>query len=77
MKLSRKEHAQLKLIGRNIRKLRRARGLTRAELAHLTNITQIALMLYEEGMILMRVEELLRLAKVLEVAPDKLYTRWQ
>jgi len=64
---------QLKIIGENIRKLRRAKNLTQMELALLCNdkeFSQISRM--ERGLTNFSISYLLLVAEVLEVSPKEL-----
>jgi transcriptional regulator with XRE-family HTH domain len=59
-------------VGRRIRRRREALGITRAELAHRSGLSEDALGLVERGTCLPRVENLLRLSDALRVAPASL-----
>lgn len=61
------------LIGRNIRRVREARGLTVGELAAKAELDAVEVLAYEGGLAFIFAEELVRLAKALEIDdPEKL-----
>ena len=62
------------LIGRRVRRLRAARGLSQTELGNAINVTFQQIQKYEAGTNRIAASTLVRIAVALDVAPDELLT---
>ena len=62
------------LIGRRVRRLRAARGLSQTELGNAINVTFQQIQKYEAGTNRIAASTLVRIAAALDVAPDELLT---
>ncbi len=68
-------HQLLRLIGRNIERLRRLRGLTHAQLGQRVGCSDRAIAAIEAGRRQLRIDDLALLSGALDVAPDELFSR--
>jgi len=60
----------LKQIGANIKKLRRKKGLTQAQLAELAEISTVHMSHIETGSVAMSLESLINISNSLDTTPD-------